>query len=170
RAGPYATQLVLNRAKPLQIRLKDWFSRLPPECKMDHHTTTTTTTPATRQLSSTGYLHLAYFATEITIHRRIIQTLDPSPLTASPPDPTVPKIDPYLLNICRSAAKTRLISAMDFINRLTPSHLSAFWFFPSAANFALIGTFGALLMASSPGREEAGFYARRLGELRWSLG
>ncbi|KAK1015499.1 Fungal specific transcription factor [Friedmanniomyces endolithicus] len=173
RAGPYATQLVLNRAKPVQIRLKDWFARLPPECKMDHHTTTTTTsttTPPTRQLSSTGYLHLAYFATEITIHRRIIQTLDPATLTTSPPNPAVPKIDPYLLNICRSAAKTRLISAMDFINRLTPSHLSAFWFFPSAANFALIGTFGALLMASSPGREEAGFYARRLGELRWSLG
>ncbi|TKA83871.1 hypothetical protein B0A55_00146 [Friedmanniomyces simplex] len=179
RAGQYATQLVLNRAKPVQIRLKDWFARLPPECKMDHHTTTTSTNTSTtgsppittRQLSSTGYLHLAYFATEITIHRRIIQTLDPSPLTTNTTTITnPPKTDPYLLYICRSAAKTRLISAMDFVNRLHPHHLEAFWFFPSAANFALIGTFGALLMASSPGAEEAGFYARRLGELRWSLG
>lgn len=150
RAGRYATQLVLNRAKPVQIKLKDWFAKLPAECKMD--------CLAPGQLSSTGYLHLGYFATEISIHRRIVQSLDPA--TA----------DPYMLYICRSAAKTRLISAMDFVNRLKPEHLDAFWYFASATNFALIGTFGALLQATSPGREEAGFYEARLGEFKWTLG
>ena len=58
---------------------------------------------------------------------------------------------------------------MDFVNRLRPEHLDAFWYFASAANVALIGTFGALLMATSPGREEADFYACRLHEFKWTL-
>ena len=58
---------------------------------------------------------------------------------------------------------------MDFVNRLTPSHLRAFWYFASKTNFALIGTFGSLLWATSPGREEAEWYRRRLGEYRWTL-
>lgn len=149
RAGRYATQLVLSRAKPVQIKLKDWFAKLPAECKMDSFT------PG--QISSQGYLHLAYFATEISIHRRIVQSLEPA------------VADPYMLSICRSAAKTRLISALDFVNRLKPEHLNAFWFFASASNFALIGTFGALLMATSPSDEEALFYACRLNEFKWTL-
>ena len=149
RAGRYATQLVLNRAKPVQIKLKDWFSKLPAECKMDAYSPHT--------LSATGYLHLGYFATEISIHRRIVQSLDPA------------STDPYMLYICRSAAKTRLISALDFANRLRPEHLNAFWYFPSASNFALIGTFGALLMATSPGADEAQFYEARLREYLWTL-
>lgn len=150
RAGRYATQLVLNRAKPVQLRLKDWFAKLPDECKMDSY--------AADQNCATGYLHLAYFATEISIHRRIVQSLDPA------------TSDPYMLYICRSAAKTRLISAMDFVNRLRPEHLGAFWYFASASNFALVGTFGALLQATSPGSEEAAFYAARLNEFKWTLG
>lgn len=149
RAGPYATQLVLSRAKPVQIKLKDWFAKLPAECKMDSFT------PG--QVSAQGYLHLAYFATEISIHRRIVQSLDSS------------VAGPYMLDICRSAAKTRLISALDFVNRLKPEHLNAFWFFASASNFALIGTFGALLMATSPTEKDALFYACRLNEYKWTL-
>lgn len=151
RAGRYATQLVLNRAKPVQLKLKDWFANLPTECKMDNY--------STGKLSATGYLHLAYFATEISIHRRIVQSLGDAS------NPT----DPYMLYICRSAAKTRLISALEFVNRLRPEHLDAFWYFASATNFALIGTFGALLLATSPAREEGEFYASRLREFKWTL-
>ncbi|WPH02487.1 Hypothetical protein R9X50_00535100 [Acrodontium crateriforme] len=150
RAGRHATQLVLNRAKPVQLKLKNWFASLPAECRMDAY--------APGVLSATGYLHLGYFATEISIHRRIVQSLDPA------------TTDQYLLYICRAAAKTRLISAMDFANRLRPEHLDAFWYFASASNFALIGTFGALLQATAPGREEAAFYEARLREFKWTLG
>ena len=111
---------------------------------------------------SQGYIHLAYFATEITLHRLIIRSLTP---TAAHPSLT----DPYLTHICRGAAKTRLISAMDFVNRLKPVHLKAFWHFASKVNFALIGTFGCLLWASAPGREEAEFYRLRLEEYKWTL-
>ena len=58
---------------------------------------------------------------------------------------------------------------MDFANRLRPVHLRAFWPFAGFSNFALIGTFGALLEATAPTKEEAEFYHMRLEEYRWTL-
>lgn len=143
------TLLILEKAKPVQIKLKEWFTQLPRSLKMDEN--------MTGKPSSTGYLHLAYFATEITLHRCIIRSL------------TSNNTDPYLSHVCRSAAKTRLISAMDFVNRLRPEHLSSFWYFPSKVNFALIATFGSLLLATAPSQEETDFYQTRLSEYRWTL-
>ena len=148
-AGPNGTRVILERAKPVQIKLKEWFTQLPRHLKMDEN--------MTGKPSSTGHLHLAYFATEITLHRCIIRSLSSS------------TNDPYLSHVCRSAAKTRLISAMDFVNRLRPEHLTSFWYFPSKINFALIGTFGSLLLATAPCQEETDFYRTRLSEFRWTL-
>jgi hypothetical protein len=142
-AGSQGTHLVLSLAKPIQLKLKEWYAALPTAIRMDS-SFLNSAIPSSR-LSSIGYLHLAYFATEITLHRRIIRALASDSQA----------IDPYLEHICRSAAKARLISAMDFVNRLTPQHLRSFWYFASKTNFALIGTFGSLLWATSPGREEA---------------
>jgi hypothetical protein len=165
-AGQGGTRLILERAKPVQIRLKEWFAGLPSNLKMDNTMTgkpssTGTKRPpppaAIKANPQPGYLHLAYFATEITLHRCIIRSLETS------------NNDAYLAHICRSAAKTRLISAMDFVNRLRPEHLTAFWYFPSRVNFALIGTFGSLLLATAPCQEEVEFYRTRLNEYRWTL-
>ena len=142
------TKAVLERAKPIQVKLKAWWADMPESLRMD----------ATRigKLSSVGYLQLAYFATEITLHRRIIRSLSAN-------------TDPYLIQICRSAAKARLISAMDFFNRLKPEHLQSFWYFASKFNFALIGTFAGLCFVTSASQDEAEFYQRRLQEYRWTL-
>ncbi|KAI4190880.1 MAG: hypothetical protein L6R41_000481 [Letrouitia leprolyta] len=148
-AGEEGTRMILNRAKPIQIRLKEWFAKLPKGLKMDSY--------QTGKSSSIGHLHLAYFATEITLHRCIIRSLSEH------------NKDAYVSHVCRSAAKTRLISAMDFTNRLRPDHLTSFWYFPSKTNFSLIGTFGSLLLATAPGQEEADFYRTRLAEFRWTL-
>ncbi|KAI1800280.1 fungal-specific transcription factor domain-containing protein [Daldinia bambusicola] len=160
-AGPQGTHLVLGLAKPIQLKLKEWYAALPSVIRMDSSFQSGSVAPAVapNRLSSIGYLHLAYFATEITLHRRIIRSLETDSQA----------VDPYVQHICRSAAKARLISAMDFVNRLTPQHLRSFWYFASKTNFALIGTFGSLLWATSPGREEADWYRRRLGEYRWTL-
>ncbi|KAI0129448.1 fungal-specific transcription factor domain-containing protein [Xylariales sp. AK1849] len=155
-AGPQGTHLVLSLAKPIQLKLKEWYAAIPAVIRMD---SSLSTNISSTRLSSIGYLHLAYFATEITLHRRIIRSLAVDSQA----------VDPYVQHICRSAAKARLISAMDFVNRLTPQHLRAFWYFASKTNFALIGTFGSLLWATSPGREEAEWYRRRLAEYRWTL-
>jgi len=45
-AGRNSTRLILERAKPVQIRLKDWFAKLPASVRMDAVTTS--------QLSATG--------------------------------------------------------------------------------------------------------------------
>jgi len=172
KAGAQGTQLVLALAKPIQLKLKEWHTALPAAIRMD--SSLSTSNVPTSRLSSIGYLHLAYFATEITLHRRIIRSLAASDAAANP---SLPEASPaqtggdlaYIQHICRSAAKARLISAMDFVNRLTPAHLRSFWYFASKTNFALIGTFGSLLWATSPGREEAEWYRRRLGEYRWTL-
>lgn len=152
-AGEKSTELILARAKPVQIKLRQWHERLPAEVKMN--------APSKGKLTSTGYLHLAYFATEITLHRRIVQSLD----SASSDSPA----KSYGVFMCRNAAKTRLISAMDLVNRLKPEHLQAFWYFASKVNFTLIGTFGSLLWATAPAKEEAEFYKLRLREYRWTL-
>ncbi|KAJ9608912.1 Fungal specific transcription factor [Cladophialophora chaetospira] len=142
------TKAILERAKPIQLKLRSWYADMPEALRMD----------ATRvgKLSSVGYLHLAYFATEITLHRRILRSLSHN-------------TDPYMIQICRSAAKARLISAMDFFNRLKPEHLQSFWYFASKFNFALIGTFAGLCFVTSVSQEEAEFYQRRLQEYRWTL-
>lgn len=165
-AGAQGAQVVLAQAKPIQLRLKEWYAGLPACVRLESLSATlgasragiSSSAPSSRP-SSVGYLHLAYFAAEISLHRRIIAALSASPTT----------VDPYLEHVCRSAAKARLISAMDLVNRLSPNHLRSFWYFASKTNFALIGTLGALLWATSPGREEADWYRRRLAEYRWTL-
>lgn len=142
-------RIVLERAKPIQIKLKDWFSRLPASLKMD--------AAEDDQAYCNGILHLAYFATEIALHRCIIRA------------GAAPGTDSYVVHICRSAAKTRLISAMDFVNRLRSLHFKSSWPLASVSNFSLISSFGVLLRATAPTREEAAFYAARLEEYRWTL-
>lgn len=143
-----ATRSVLAKAKPLQIKLREWYAQLPESLSMED--------VKVRKLSSTGYLHLAYFALEITLHRRVVRTLSACN-------------DPHLVDICRTAAKARLISAMGFTNRLRPEHLQSFWYFASKFNFALIGVFQSLLCATAQNKEEASFYISRLDEYRWTL-
>jgi Fungal specific transcription factor domain len=148
-SGQNGLRIVLARAKPVQIKLKDWFASLPADMKMDAQNE--------GQVALNGNLHLAYFATEITLHRCIVRAS------------VAPGTDSYLTHICRSAAKTRLISAMDFVNRLRPMHFKSCWPIASVPNFGLIGSFGVLLRATALTKEEASFYSARLEEYRWTV-
>ncbi|KAE9370807.1 hypothetical protein N431DRAFT_412534 [Stipitochalara longipes BDJ] len=147
-AGPNGLSIVLDKVKPVQLRLKEWFSSLPDCLSME----------ATKvmKLNSVGYLRLAYVATEITLHRRILLTLSST-------------TDPQLYRICRSVAHERFIFATDFVQSLKPQHLSSFWYFASPQNFALIGVFGTLLLSTVSTPEEADFYRTKLREYRWIL-
>ena len=127
RQSSDATTRILMKAKPLQIRLKEWSSRLPEILSISH--------VKVRKLSSSGYLHLAYWATEITLHRSIARTL---PYCSDPP----------LISICHSAASARVNSAMDFVKSLKPEHWQSFWYFASEFSFGLIGMFATLISNS----------------------
>lgn len=147
-AGENGLQIVLEKTKTLQMRLKDWFAKLPDCLSMD--------VTQVMKLSSVGYLRLAYVATEITLHRRIILALST-------------KSDPQLCQICRSVARECFIFAVEFVQSLKPQHLSSFWYFASPQNFALIGVFGTLLLSTASTTEEAEFYRIKLREYRWIL-
>ena len=146
--SPHVTTHVLMKAKPLQIRLKEWYASLP-ECLSIEHV-------KVRKLSSSGYLHLAYWATEITLHRRIIRTL---PLCS----------DPSLVSICQSAALARSKSAMDFVKSLKPEHWQSFWYFASEFSFGLIGVFETLISSSLCLAHDVSNSTARLDEYRWNL-
>lgn len=147
-AGGNGISVVLEKVKPVQLRLKGWFTNLPECLSMDNiHI---------MKLNSVGYLRLAYIATEITLHRRILLSLTPS-------------TDHQLFRICRSVAHERFMFAMDFIQSMKPQHLSSFWYFASPQNFALVGVFGTLLLSTASNPQEAEFYRSKLREYRWTL-
>lgn len=145
---------VLKLAKPLQLQLRNWFYSLPSELQMN--------LVQPRKLCSNGYLHLAYFATELTLHRKITTIIYQQTNSGNPPPPE-------LVNVCRSAAKTRLLASIEFVRDLKPEHIHSFWHSSSSSNFTLIGTFAAILFISSPTQEEADFYRDQIFNYRWIL-
>lgn len=140
---------VLEQAKPLQMRLKYWYANLPLSLSVDD------TKP--RRLSSVGYLHLAYYTAEITIHRAILRS-------HAYPDPNT-----ELFFITRQAASTRFTYALDFVKRLKPEHFQSFWYFSSSISFAIIGVFAGILITTSLDEEERKAYTDLLAEYRWIL-
>lgn len=145
---------VLKLAKPLQLQLRNWFYSLPSELQMN--------LVQPRKLCSNGYLHLAYFATELTLHKKITTIIYQQTNAGDPPPPE-------LINVCRSAAKTRLLASIEFVRDLKPEHIHSFWHSSSSSNFTLIGTFAAILFISSPTQEEANFYRDQIFNYRWIL-
>ena len=148
RQYPNETTLTLMQAKPLQIRLKEWYAKLPPCLSIERI--------KLRKLSSSGYLHLAYWATETTLHRCIVRTLS----TCSDPD---------LVKICQHAATARLESAMEFVRSLRPEHWESFWYFASEFNFGLIGLFETLLSTTLVLEEDIAASISRLNQYLWTL-
>lgn len=139
---------LLGHIKPLALRLKEWAAALPPGLLMED--------VKARKLCSNGYLHLSYFATEIMIHRYIVQCVPPDT-----PD--------HLVQLCRSAAQARLDRSLTFVDNLRPEHLQGFWWFASPHCLAMIGAFGVLMWATSSEQNEASFYRKRVQDFNWSL-
>lgn len=145
---------VLRLAKPIQLELRNWYHSLPIELQMN--------SVQPRKLCSNGYLQLAYFAAELTLHRKIITVLHQQ-------DSYSGGAPAELVTVCRTAAKTRLLASIDFVKDLKPEHIHSFWHSSASSNFALIGTFASLLFISSPTKQEADFYRDQIFNYRWIL-
>lgn len=166
--GRNGTQWILEKAKPIQIKLKEWFSTLPECLRMDSTKVMKLSSTGiiwslfdfqgARLTRDSGYLHLAYYATEITLHRCIVRSLT-----------SAHSIPSSLHNIYRSAAMARFISAIKFVYRLRPEHLQSFWYFASKVNLGIIGSFGCLLWATAEGKDEADYFKTKLSEYKWTL-
>lgn len=142
-------RFVLTRVKDLQLRLRGWYSELPDNLKLSNNS-------KVGKLSSVGWIHTSYFATEMTIHRAILHAL-------------TSQTDPYLSEVCRTAAQERLKGSIELFNQLKAEHLQAFWYFASSFNFALTGVFAAVCMATSTDQDEADYYQEQLQSYRWRL-
>ncbi|KAL1310489.1 hypothetical protein AAFC00_000778 [Neodothiora populina] len=149
QSAPDPLRKLLEVVQPLQIRLKDWYASMRETLRMDNATAL--------KLSATGYLRLAYLALEISIHRRII-------CQACSVD-----IEPQLLQVCRTAARARFLSAIEFVDSLKAQHLTSFWYFSSTASMTLLISFGNLLLGSAVDPEERQFYLNKMKEFRWTL-
>lgn len=125
---------VLKLAKPLQLKLREWYHSLPSQLSMNKF--------VPRKFNPNATLTLAYFAAEITLHRKIISTLRLD----------TPK---ELVQVCRTAAKTRLVAAIEFVRDLKSEHINAFWYTCSTGNLMLIAIFAALLYVTAQTRDEA---------------
>jgi hypothetical protein len=148
---------VFEKARPIHLRLKTWHANLPPALSIDD------TTP--RRLSSVGYLHLAYYTVETTLHRAILRSYPiNSPLSSG-----FPSQDAEIQKLTRGAANTCFISALTFITSLKPEHLQSFWYFSSSLSLAIIGIFASILCVTSSTQEEREAHIARLAEYRWTL-
>jgi len=105
-----------------------------------------------------GTLHLAYFATEITLHRCIVRSLNAE--TA----------DHHLSHIVDPRRRLALSRPWSLSTNPSTGPSEVLLARSVADQFALIGSFGTLLLATAPTKEEAEFYRMRLGEYRWTLG
>ncbi|XBW36743.1 hypothetical protein QEN19_002320 [Hanseniaspora menglaensis] len=134
-------EYVLKLAKPLQLKLREWYHSLPSKLSMNH------LEPG--KFNSNAALTLAYFGTEICLHRKILTTLDIDKSAANTPE---------LKRVCRDAAKTRVLAAIDFVSDLKLEHINGFWYSCSSNNLSLIGSFIALLYCTSELNEEKTLY------------
>jgi hypothetical protein len=139
---------IVEAVRPIQEKLRQWSSSLPEDIRMS--------SLKSRTFSSNGYLYLAYLSVEITIHRRIIHSLNSSTPSG-------------LVLLCRNAARERLIAALDFVRHLRPEHVQAFWFSSTTSNLVLVGSFAALLVVTAVDEDEINFFKLALKNYRWML-
>lgn len=142
---------VLKLAKPLQLKLREWYHSLPPQLSMGKF--------VPRKFNSNASLTLSYFAAEIALHRKIISTLHQNS-SNSPKE---------LVKICRMAAKTRLIAAIEFVRDLKHEHINSFWYANSTGDFMLIGSFAALLYVTAQSKEEVLIFKDLVRNYIWIL-
>ncbi|KPI43801.1 Transcriptional activator protein DAL81 [Cyphellophora attinorum] len=146
---PLHLQAALEQAKPLQLELKAWYTSIPNSLSVEE--------TVSRKLSSVGYLHLAYYTAEVTLHRAILRACAYS------------QDRPDLIAVARKAANDRFDAALAFVGRLKGEHLQSFWYFSSSAGLAIIGLLAAILQATALTLEEQEMYRKRLAEYRWAL-
>ncbi|CAK7217749.1 hypothetical protein SBRCBS47491_003276 [Sporothrix bragantina] len=154
----------IESVKPVALRLREWATDLPSCLRME--------AVRPRKLCSNGYLLLSYFVTEIMVYRCIVRSLGRRPPRFDSDEPLAASShqdSAALVNLCREAAKMRLLHVMRFVEALRPEHLQAFWWFASARSLAYIRTYVSILWATSRCADEAEYYRQKLDEFRWSL-
>ncbi|KAK9473931.1 fungal-specific transcription factor domain-containing protein [Dipodascopsis tothii] len=144
----------LSKARPLQIRLKEWFENLPDILRMEYL--------QRGELSCNGNLHLGYHAAQITLFRPILQIL-------SKVDYSNSESLREIYSLVYRSALAEFVAAVEFVNALKPQHLQTFWFAASKNNLASIVTFGLILLLLSSNEADRALCTEKLSEFHWTL-
>ncbi|KAK9233873.1 fungal-specific transcription factor domain-containing protein [Lipomyces kononenkoae] len=142
--------VVFELAKPLQLKLRQWHTGLSDCLYLK---------PASvinNRLCTTGYLHLAYYTVEITLHRAILRVLEGC-------------TDNVVVVQFRTAANDRANAAVNFVRSLSAEYLEAFWIHSSRDCLVEIGQFIALLEVTATSSDEAKMYLNYKEGFQWHL-
>lgn len=143
-------QMVFDLAKPLQLKLRQWHAGLSDCLYMKP------TNVVNKRLCTTGYLHLAYYTVEITLHRAILRALEGC-------------TDSVVIVKFRTAANDRASVAVNFVRSLSAEYLEAFWIHSSRDCLVEIGQFLALLEVTATSKDEAKIYHDYKEGFQWHL-
>ncbi|KAK9458133.1 fungal-specific transcription factor domain-containing protein [Dipodascopsis uninucleata] len=145
---------LLLRARPLQIRIKDWMENLPDCLKMENITL--------GELSANGNLHLGCHAAQIALFRPILRAFSHIDVSQSP-------MLEEIYDLVYRSALAELVAAVDFASSMRPQHIQTFWYAASKNNFAVIVTFGFLLLLTARTDAERQLCSDKIAEYQWTL-
>ncbi|KEQ72559.1 fungal-specific transcription factor domain-containing protein [Aureobasidium namibiae CBS 147.97] len=127
--------MTLEVARPLRVRLSQWYQELPPNLLP------TVKASYGQGLNAQGGLHLAYITAKIQLFRAMLRP-------ESEPD-----------NYATTALRTGAISMgkdlFEFVESLDTNHMEAYWPSYSRTNFMIASNFMLLLFVTSPNSTDA---------------
>ncbi|EXJ78859.1 hypothetical protein A1O1_09261 [Capronia coronata CBS 617.96] len=144
-------QQVLAVAKPLGNELADLLQRLPANLKMDNLQQV--------RLCANGFFHLALQATAVVLHRRLLWSMHAS----------AAGVDAQFVHFFRAAQRQRAKNLVQFVSRLRPEHMEAFWFFAAGGCGVIIGSFLGLVRVTSTTVDESEELKALMDEFEWQL-
>ncbi|WPH00860.1 Hypothetical protein R9X50_00369100 [Acrodontium crateriforme] len=138
-------ECTLEVAKPLRLRLTDWYRLLPPG--LFPQATATSPTNAAKissqqDLDGNGSLQLAYITAKIELFRAMLR-------------PRVTDANVTAVNALRNGAIAVAQEVLDFLQGLNAKELEAFWAGYARTNFTIASSFMLLLFATSPSLSDA---------------
>ncbi|KAG9853795.1 hypothetical protein KCU98_g2273, partial [Aureobasidium melanogenum] len=127
--------MTLEVAKPLRVRLSQWYQELPSDLLP------TVRTGHGHDLNAQGGLHLAYMTAKVQLFRAMLRP------TSEP--------DTQATNALRTGAIAMGKELFEFLESLDANHMEAFWPSYSRTNFAIASNFMVLLFVTSPNTADA---------------
>jgi hypothetical protein len=142
-------EATLEAAKPLRLRLTEWYQALPPGLLSQPTPTNSPPDPSPARRTSTqheldgnGSLHLAYITAKIALFRAMLRPHTSATSTAA-------------VSALRTGAVAVAREVFDFLEHLSAREMEAFWASYARTNFTIASSFILLLFVTSPDDAEA---------------
>jgi hypothetical protein len=146
-------QQVLAVAKPLGNELADLLQNLPSNLRMENL--------QQFRLCANGFFHLALQATAVVLHRRLLWSMQRRSVSSD--------VDAEFVSFFRAAQRQRARNLVQFVSRLCPEHMEAFWFFAAGGCGVIIGSFLGLVHVTSTTVDESEELKALMDEFEWQL-